>query len=184
MFSCDSCKQCNPLFSFKYSFGKFNPLLFIRIASYIWIHYHLISYLVYFSFVSLLNFFASFKLFFPPHSIYALYYLSCYCTTAKGIFTFESMLITISAPTCSFPCDFLLGLLLWRSWLRIHLQCGRPGFNPWLGKIPCRRERLPTPVFWPGEFMDCIVHRVAESAMTEWLSLHLLLLVEQMDLRI
>ena len=24
-------------------------------------------------------------------------------------------------------------------------------FDPWLGKIPWRRERLPTPVFWPGE---------------------------------
>ena len=35
---------------------------------------------------------------------------------------------------------------------RIHLQCGRPGFDPWVGKIPWRRERLPTPVFWPGEF--------------------------------
>ena len=23
---------------------------------------------------------------------------------------------------------------------------------PGLGKIPWRRERLPTPVFWPGEF--------------------------------
>ena len=32
-----------------------------------------------------------------------------------------------------------------------HLQCGRPGFNPWVGKIPWRRERLPMPVFWPGE---------------------------------
>ena len=29
---------------------------------------------------------------------------------------------------------------------------GRPGFHPWVGKIPWRRERLPTPVFWPGEF--------------------------------
>ena len=28
----------------------------------------------------------------------------------------------------------------------------RPGFDPWLGKIPRRRESLPTPVFWPGEF--------------------------------
>ena len=28
----------------------------------------------------------------------------------------------------------------------------RPGFDPWVGKIPWRRERLPTPVFWPGEF--------------------------------
>ena len=26
------------------------------------------------------------------------------------------------------------------------------GFDPWLGKIPWRRERLPTPVFWPREF--------------------------------
>jgi len=26
------------------------------------------------------------------------------------------------------------------------------GFSPWVGKIPWRRERLPTPVFWPGEF--------------------------------
>ena len=26
------------------------------------------------------------------------------------------------------------------------------GVNPWVGKIPWRRERLPIPVFWPGEF--------------------------------
>ena len=25
-------------------------------------------------------------------------------------------------------------------------------FDPWVGKIPWRREGLPTPVFWPGEF--------------------------------
>ena len=31
-------------------------------------------------------------------------------------------------------------------------QCGRPGFDPWVGKILWRRERLPTPVLWPGEF--------------------------------
>ena len=28
---------------------------------------------------------------------------------------------------------------------------GRPGFNPWVGKIPWRRARQPTPVFLPGE---------------------------------
>ena len=33
-----------------------------------------------------------------------------------------------------------------------HLQCRRPGFNPWVGKIPWRRERLLIPVFWPGKF--------------------------------
>ena len=29
---------------------------------------------------------------------------------------------------------------------------GEPGFNPQVGMIPWRRERLPTPVFLPGEF--------------------------------
>ena len=36
-------------------------------------------------------------------------------------------------------------------WLRICLQCGRLGFNSWVGKIPWRREQQPTPVFLPGE---------------------------------
>ena len=35
---------------------------------------------------------------------------------------------------------------------KICPQCRRPGFDPWIGKIPWRREKLPTPVFWPGEF--------------------------------
>ena len=29
-----------------------------------------------------------------------------------------------------------------------------PGFDPWVGRIPWRRERLPTPIFWqefPGQ---------------------------------
>ena len=32
-----------------------------------------------------------------------------------------------------------------------NLQCRRPGFDPWVGKIPWRREWLPTPVFLPGK---------------------------------
>ena len=31
------------------------------------------------------------------------------------------------------------------------LQCGRLGFNPWVGKIPWRRTWQPTPVLLPGE---------------------------------
>jgi len=27
-----------------------------------------------------------------------------------------------------------------------------PRFDPWIGKIPWRREQQPTPVFLPGEF--------------------------------
>ena len=33
----------------------------------------------------------------------------------------------------------------------IHLQCRRPGFDPWVGKIPWRRAWQPTPVFLLGE---------------------------------
>ena len=39
-------------------------------------------------------------------------------------------------------------------WLRgqsVCLQCGRPGFDPWIGKISWRRKWQPTPVFLPGE---------------------------------
>jgi len=31
---------------------------------------------------------------------------------------------------------------LWLSWERIGPKCRRPGFDPWVGKIPWRRERL------------------------------------------
>ena len=60
---------------------------------------------------------------------------------------------------------------------KIHLQCRRPGFNPWVGKILWRRERQATPVFWPGEshgqrsLTGYRVHGVIESDMTEQLPL-------------
>ena len=28
--------------------------------------------------------------------------------------------------------------------------CGRPGFDPWVGKMPWKRAWQPTPVFLPG----------------------------------
>ena len=33
----------------------------------------------------------------------------------------------------------------------VCLQCGRPGFDPWVRKIPWRRKWHPTPVFLPRE---------------------------------
>ena len=48
-----------------------------------------------------------------------------------------------------------IGYLLQYSWaspVKGSAGKGRLGFDPWVGKIPWRRERLPTPVFWPGEF--------------------------------
>ena len=43
--------------------------------------------------------------------------------------------------------------------------------DPWVRKIPWRRERLPTPVFWPGEFHGPYSRK--ESDMIERLSLFL-----------
>ena len=40
----------------------------------------------------------------------------------------------------------------WIRWKRIRLQCRRPVFDPWVGKIPWKREWQPTSVFLPGEF--------------------------------
>ena len=34
------------------------------------------------------------------------------------------------------------GLPLWLKWWRVGLQSRRPGFDPWVGKIPWRREWL------------------------------------------
>ena len=44
----------------------------------------------------------------------------------------------------------------------ICLQC-RPQFNPWVRKIPWRRERLLTPVFCLENSTSCIVHGVTRS---------------------
>ena len=32
------------------------------------------------------------------------------------------------------------------------LQCGRPGFKPWVREIPWRRKWQPTPIVLPGKF--------------------------------
>ena len=47
-------------------------------------------------------------------------------------------------------------------------QCWCPGFSLWIGKIPWSRDRLPTPVFWPGEFHGLYM----EWDTTEPISLH------------
>ena len=44
-----------------------------------------------------------------------------------------------------------LGLSWWLRWWRICLQCGKRGFDSWVGKIPWRRAGQPTWVFLPEE---------------------------------
>ena len=55
----------------------------------------------------------------------------------------------------------------------VCLQCGRPGFDPWVGKIPWRRKWQPTPVLLPGKshgqrsLVGCSPWGLEESDMTE-----------------
>ena len=52
---------------------------------------------------------------------------------------------------------------------KVSVQCGRPGFNPWVGTIPWRRKRQPTPVLLPRKshgwrsLVQATVHGVSES---------------------
>ena len=45
---------------------------------------------------------------------------------------------------CVFPG---VGSSLVAQTVKNPLQCGRPGFDPWIGKVPWRRAWQPTPVF-------------------------------------
>ena len=59
------------------------------------------------------------------------------------------------------------------------LQCRRPEFDPWVRKIPWKRERQPIPIFLPGKFhgqkslagYGSWGHK--QSDKTEWLTLSL-----------
>ena len=70
----------------------------------------------------------------------------------------------------------------WLRWRRIGVQWKRPGFDPWVRKIPWRREWLPIPVFLPGEShgpRSLVIYSPwghKESDTTEPLTLHLFLI--------
>ena len=83
---------------------------------------------------------------------------------------------------CSPICKYLLFICCHSASAQVGFPCGsagkesvqfwRPGSNPWVGKTPWRRERLPNPVFWPGEFHGVYSPRShKESDTTEWFSL-------------
>ena len=76
----------------------------------------------------------------------------------------------------------------WLRQYRICLQCKRPGFDPWVRKIPWRREWQATPVFLPGgsRGQSSLVHYslwgCKQSDTTECLTLSLFKLVLEGEL--
>ena len=78
------------------------------------------------------------------------------------------------------PFSVVLKLKLNLLFQKTVCNAGDCSFSPWVGKIPWRREWLPTPVFLPGEFHGrgvwrATVHRIAESDRTEQLTLSLVI---------
>ena len=73
---------------------------------------------------------------------------------------------------CNYIVIHLYGLPRWC--LPVQVRWKRHRFDPWVGKIPCRRARQPIPVFWPGEshgqrsLAGDPVHGIAKSQT--WLS--------------
>ena len=57
--------------------------------------------------------------------------------------------------TLGFPCG--------SAGKEITLQCGRPGFDPWIGKSPGEGKGYPLQYSGLENSMDCIVHRVTKS---------------------
>ena len=63
----------------------------------------------------------------------------------------------------SAPHSSVLGLPWWLSWLRIHLQCETPGFDPGMGRSPGEGNCYPPQYSGLEISMDCIVHVVTKS---------------------
>ena len=65
----------------------------------------------------------------------------------------------------------ILGLPLWLTWQRICLQCGRPGFRPWIGKIPWRREKATHSNILAWRIPGTIQSMGSQSVRDDWAAL-------------
>ena len=87
--------------------------------------------------------------------------------------------VILEAPKIVWHCSHCFSIYFpWSDGTRCHdlsfLNAERLGFNSWVRKIGWRRDRLPTPVFWPGEFHGLYsLWGRKELDTTEWLSLSL-----------
>ena len=62
---------------------------------------------------------------------------------------FDSCVRKIPGEGIGYPLQDILASLVAQT---VKNASGRPGFDPWVGKIPWRRAWRPTPVFCPGDF--------------------------------
>ena len=99
------------------------------------------------------------------HSCFCLFVLEC-----ANFYEYKPKLIWM------LTFDYMLGFLWWFSGKESACQCRRPGFVPWVRKIPRRRKWQPIPVFLPGQYhgQRCLESYTSwdckELVTTEWLS--------------
>ena len=76
------------------------------------------------------------------------------CQSSSSVFLFVFFLLYIF---CFLKFFYGFGFVFWASLVAQtanSTQCRRPGFDPWVRRIPWRREWLPTPGYLPGEFLE------------------------------
>ena len=74
-------------------------------------------------------------------------WFACFCFLQLSFFPQITYLFCFCLPEAISNAGVLVAQMVKES----ALQCRRPGFHPWVKKIPWRKEWLPTPVFLPGE---------------------------------
>ena len=122
---------------------------------------------------------SSAKLFFFPPFLRTRLFLSSRLHGQRGPDRLARGLHGGSGFVCSgsLMSDGVLALYRHPWWLRsvsICLQCRRPGFSPWVGKISWRKERPPTPVVLPGKSHGYMLHiNTLDRVRSEWQSEHI-----------
>ena len=69
-----------------------------------------------------------------------------------------------------YPLQYFWASLVVHQVKKICLQCGRPGFDPWVDKIPWRKAWQPIPVFLPGESSWTEVYVIVKALMVHLFS--------------
>ena len=70
-----------------------------------------------------------------------------------------------------------VGVLFWLSWWNICLKCGRPGFDPWVGRVPGEGKGYPFQYSSPWGHKSDTTERLSFTEM--WM--HLLLIATLLD---
>ena len=96
------------------------------------------------------------------YAFYALFFIGFFYFYLYGEFFKYLDMSSLSIMSCK-TISFELPFLIVPFDDQMSMQCGRPGFDPWVRQIPWRRKWQPTPVLLPGKFHGEKIHGIAKS---------------------